>query len=112
MKKLGTLISGHVLFCIGWLVSSGSALAHDELTPQTVQEYKANGTLAERRGRIATLQQFRMSEGVEQRAVYKVRRAALEASGLSPADAARALTGASTWRSHTPLTRNCVRRAR
>ena len=62
-----------------------------ELTPQLLAQYAADGTLDDRKARIATLKQFRMAEGNHQRAIYKVRRAALEASRLSPAEAARAL---------------------
>jgi hypothetical protein len=67
-------------------------VAPDELTPQLIAQYATDGTLDDRKARIATLKQFRMAEGNHQRAIYKVRRAALEASGLSPAEAARALT--------------------
>jgi hypothetical protein len=59
-----------------------------ELTPQLLAQYAADGTLDDRKARIATLKQFRMAEGNHQRAIYKVQRAALEASRLSPAEAA------------------------
>lgn len=68
------------------------ALAHDELTQQQIEQYRADGSLGDRKARIAALEQFRMAEGNRQRALYKVQRAALEASGLSPAEAARVLT--------------------
>jgi len=82
------------VFCLltGINVDLPTVVAHDELTEQQTQEYSADGTLDERKARIATLKQFRMAEGMRDRAVYKVRRAALEASGLTPAEAARALT--------------------
>ena len=67
-------------------------VVHNELTPQLIAQYATDGTLDDRKARIATLKQFRMAEGNHQRAIYKVQRAALEASGLSPAEAARALT--------------------
>lgn len=92
MNKLELSVASVLMLCAAWLVIAGRAFAHSELTPQLVKEYAATGTLEERKGRIAALKQFRMSEGAGQRAVYKVKRATLEASGLSPADAARALT--------------------
>lgn len=69
------------------------ARSHDRLTAEQIQQMKQNGTYDERVGRILTLQQHKMAEGRRERAVYKVRRAALEASGLSEADAAHALSG-------------------
>src|SRR5256885_2308240 len=80
-------------FCFLALVAfQNLAQAHEELSQKTLAEYVANGTLQERKDRIANLKQFRMTESHAQRAIYKMRRAALEASGVSPADAARALT--------------------
>lgn len=69
------------------------ALAHDTLTKEQIQQFRDEGTLNERNIRVETLKQFRLGEGNLQRAIYKVRRAALESSGLSAADVARALTG-------------------
>jgi len=68
-----------------------SAHAHDRLTEAEIQAYKADGTYDERVGRTLILQQNRLSEGLRQRGLYKVRRAALEASGLTPAQAAQSL---------------------
>src|SRR6476660_8353529 len=69
------------------------ARGHDRLTAEQIQQMKQNGTYNERVERILTLQQHKMAEGRRERAVYKIRRAALEASGLSEADAAHALNG-------------------
>src|SRR5687768_16853192 len=69
------------------------ALAHDPLTNEAVQRYTADGTLEERKARVATLKQFRLADGRRERAAFKVRRAALEASGYTPAEAAQALAG-------------------
>ena len=66
--------------------------AHEQVTRDDLEQYAEDGTLAERRARIRRLQPERMSESIEKRAIYKVRRAELESTGLSPADAARALT--------------------
>jgi M6 family metalloprotease-like protein len=67
-------------------------MAHDELTQQEIEKYTADGTLDERKARIEALEPFRIAEGNRQRAIYKVQRASLEASGLSSVEAARALT--------------------
>lgn len=96
MNKLEFVVASLFIFFAGWMVAPNQAFGHSELTPQILQEYQSSGTLEERKGRIATLKQFRMAEGTEQRAVYKVRRAALEASGQSLAETARTLTGGPT----------------
>lgn len=84
------------LICAAALIALGPwlpAFAHEEFSQQEIEKTPEGGSLEERKARVATLKQFRMAEGNQQRAIYKVRRAALEASGLSPAEAARALTG-------------------
>src|SRR4051812_14802018 len=82
-----------ILLLLSCMLGAPFSLAHDEITPASIKKYSDEGTLQERRARIDTLRQFRMTEGNLQRATYKVRRAALEATGLSPAEAAKALTG-------------------
>lgn len=81
-----------MLALLGLCLGNSDAVAHDPVTAAEIQRYKDEGTYDERIGRTLTLQQFKLSEGLRQRAIYKVHRAALQASGMSEAEAARALT--------------------
>ncbi len=69
---------------------------HEPVAEEEVAQFEEDGTFNERRDRIESLQPHRMAEGTRERAMYKVQRASLEATGMSPIDAARALTSGPT----------------
>jgi M6 family metalloprotease-like protein len=68
------------------------ATAHEIVAGNDLERYREDGSLAERQDRIATLKQSRIPESCRQRTLYRIQRAQLEASGMTPSEAARALT--------------------
>ncbi len=60
------------------------ARAHDKVTADEVAAAKRDGTYAERVARIRRLQQHRMSGALEQRAIFKIQKTALQAMGRGP----------------------------
>lgn len=87
MRRLLTL----VLCCSTVGLDSHLAQGHDE-TAERIEQYKQDGTYDERVARINSLQQYKLSEGLRRRATYKVRKAALEAGGMTPTQIAQALS--------------------
>lgn len=59
------------------------------------EQYRQDGTLDERMGRVETLQPYRLSDALRDRAVYKAERASMEASGLTYAQMHALLGGPS-----------------
>jgi M6 family metalloprotease domain len=76
------------------VLSAIPARAHDadDFNAAAIARYKAEGTYDERLARTLNLEQHKMSEGRRQRAFYKIRRAALEASGMTAAEIAETLS--------------------
>jgi M6 family metalloprotease-like protein len=69
-----------------------AARSHEPVSQELLAQFAKDGSDQEREARVLRLKQFRMADGMTQRAAYKVRRAALEASGKTAAETTRALT--------------------
>jgi M6 family metalloprotease-like protein len=78
---------------VGVLFSATAAFGHEPIEEEVIEGYKEDGTYDERMNRIETLKHFKMSEGNRQRAIYKIRRAELQAAGLTETQAAQVLAG-------------------
>jgi M6 family metalloprotease-like protein len=91
LPRVAVTVSGVILLLI-----SPRAAAHDAVAGNELDRYREDGSLEERQDRVATLKQSRIPESCRQRTLYRIQRAQLEASGMSPADAARALTSGPT----------------
>ncbi|MGC3972444.1 MAG: M6 family metalloprotease domain-containing protein [Pirellulales bacterium] len=80
-----------LLVCSAVVCESHFVQGHDE-TAEKIEQFKQDGTYDERAARIESLQQYKLSEGLRRRTIYKVRRAALEAEGLTPTQIAQTLS--------------------
>jgi len=81
-----------------WLLASASVLlatgfAHEPLTAEQIAQMKEEGTFEERMQRARRLAPEKLGGGLGPTAAYKLRKEALRASGMSPADISRALFG-------------------
>lgn len=74
-----------------WTAGLRPARAHDPLTPEQLQQLLAEEDYADRVARLRYLRQYELGSGLHQRAVYRVRRAAMEASGQTEVEIERDL---------------------
>ncbi len=70
---------------------SATAEAQDHPTPEQIQQAKDDGTYDARLARMMRSNPHRLSSGLAERAVYKIRRASLESAGLPAPEVSRRL---------------------
>lgn len=75
------------------LNATSEAHDHDHPTPEELQKAREDGTYDARFARMMRSKPHRLSNGLAERAVYKLRRASLESAGLSVPEVSRRLQG-------------------
>ncbi len=91
-NQVGTATNMLLSFvCVSVLVATG--FAHEPLTPAQIAQMKQEGTFEERMQRARRLSPEKISAGLGPTVVYKLRKEALRASGMPPAEISRALCG-------------------